>query len=55
MGSHLSLETLVNFLKANDMSKLQSVYLLHLSDGNSDADYFKKTVEGIVGVPVYIA
>jgi phosphoribosyl 1,2-cyclic phosphodiesterase len=54
MRNHLSIENLVEFIKANDMSKLQEVYLLHLSMGNSDAEAFKKTISGLTGKPTYI-
>ena len=37
LKSHLALETLMDFLKANDMSKVEEIWLLHLSDSNSDA------------------
>jgi len=55
LRNHLSLETVVTFLKANDLSSLQEIYLLHLSNNNSDANLFKKTIQEITGVPVYIA
>ena len=53
--SHFSLENVKKFLLANDLSKLQEVHLIHLSDGNSNAEQFKKEVQQIVGVPVYVA
>ena len=55
LHSHLSLKNACEFLRANDLSQLRECYLLHLSDGNSNAEEVKKTVQGIVGVPVYIA
>jgi len=53
LKNHMSIETAKGFFRANDMSKVEEIYLLHLSDGNSDEDYFKKTVEEITGKPVY--
>ena len=53
--SHMSLETVLDFLKANDLSKLQEVHLLHLSSSNSDSKLFKQRVAEITGKPVYIA
>lgn len=53
--SHFSLENLVDMLKANDWSKLQECWLIHLSKENSNEGYMRKVVQGILGKPVYIA
>lgn len=53
--SHMSLENFIEFLRANDMSKVRQIYLLHLSDGNSDAEGFKRQVQQETGAEVYIA
>ncbi len=53
--SHFELSNVKQFLKVNDLSKLQEVHLLHLSDRNSDAEQFKREIQAIVGVPTYIA
>lgn len=55
LKSHFSLEHVKEFLKANDLSKVQEIWLLHLSDGNSDADRFKREIMAVCGKPVYIA
>jgi len=55
LTSHFSLENVKEFLQANDLSKVQEIWLLHLSDGNSDAERFKKEIMEVVGRPVYIA
>ena len=55
MKSHMSLETLKGFLEANDLSKVQEIWLLHLSNGNSDEDGFKRSVEGWTGKIVKVA
>ena len=47
LESHMSLEHFVEFLQANDLSELKEIYLLHLSNDNSDEDLFKKTVQSI--------
>lgn len=52
--SHFDLNHLKEFFRANDLSKLQEVWLLHLSDGNSDEGQFKREIQEIVGKPVYI-
>lgn len=54
MRSHFSLENVKIFLKANDLSKLDETWLLHLSDANSDAIRFKKEIAELTGKPVYI-
>ena len=53
--THMSIETLLGLLKANDMSAVRQIYLLHLSDGNSDAEAFKRQVQQETGAEVYIA
>jgi phosphoribosyl 1,2-cyclic phosphodiesterase len=53
--SHMSLETCKEFLQANDLSQVRDITLIHLSDGNSDAEQFKLEIEGLTGKPVYIA
>lgn len=53
--THMSIETLLELLRANNMSKVRQIYLLHLSDGNSDAEAFKRQVQQETGAEVYIA
>jgi len=53
--THMSIETLLDLLRSNDMSKVRQIYLLHLSDNNSDAEAFKKMVQQETGAEVYIA
>jgi phosphoribosyl 1,2-cyclic phosphodiesterase len=55
LRSHFSLENVLEFLRANDMSKVQEIYLLHLSDNNSDEAMFKRRVQEVTGKPVYVA
>lgn len=52
--SHMSLETLHQLLMANDKSKLQQVYLLHMSSDNGDADSAKKAVQQLTGAQVIV-
>lgn len=52
--SHFSLENLISFLKACDLSRLQEVYLIHLSDSNSDESLFKREIQKVTGRPVYV-
>lgn len=55
ISSHMSLETTIGFLEANDLSQVRNIILIHLSDGNSDEIYFKNKVESVTGIPTYIA
>ncbi len=55
MQSHMSLENLIEFLKANDLSKVQEIYLLHLSDDNSNERKIRQEVQKLTGKKVYIA
>lgn len=55
MNTHMSIETLIDMLKANDLSSLEEVHLLHMSDSNSDEAAFRTAIQRIVGVPVYVA
>ena len=53
--SHFEFENSKSFIKLNSSEKLQVVWLLHLSDSNSDEELFKREVQELTGVPVYIA
>jgi phosphoribosyl 1,2-cyclic phosphodiesterase len=52
--NHFSLERLLDFLKANDLTRIREVYLIHLSDNNSDADMFKRAVQIETGAEVFV-
>lgn len=53
--SHFGLEKVAEFMRATDRSRLKEVWLLHASNGNSDAAMMKRTIQGIAGCPVYVA
>ena len=55
LKSHFSLEHVKEFLKANDLSQVKEIWLLHLSDRNSDAELFKREIMELTGKPVYVA
>lgn len=55
MRSHFSLENVMDFLRANDLSRVEEIHLLHLSDNNSDEAYFRRRVQEVSGKPVYVA
>ena len=52
--NHLSLESLVEALKAADLSRCKKIYVLHLSDGNSNEEVIKRTIQELTGVEVVI-
>lgn len=52
--NHMSLETLLDLLRANDLSKLKQIYVLHLSDSNSDENYIREEIQKLTGVPVVV-
>lgn len=53
--SHMSLEQLVSLLKANDLSRLKEVHLLHLSAGNSNERQMIERIQTEIGCPVWAA
>lgn len=55
LKSHFSLEHVKDFLQVNDLSRVQEIHLLHLSDGNSDEERFKREIAELTGLPVYVA
>ena len=55
MQSHMALENVKDMLRANDLSKVKEIYLIHLSAANSDAEQFKREIQELTGKPTYIA
>jgi len=53
MHSHMSIDTVLDMLRANDLTNLRQIYLLHLSDTNSDESAFKERVQRLTGAEVY--
>ena len=47
VGHHMSLDTCLEFLRANDMRQVRNIVLLHLSSLNSDSKKFAKSVQSI--------
>lgn len=52
--NHMSLETLVEALKAADLSRTKRIYVLHLSDLNSDEEIIKRTIQERTGIEVVV-
>ncbi|PYE49815.1 MBL fold metallo-hydrolase [Paenibacillus barcinonensis] len=55
LRSHFSLENVKDFIRANDMRRVQEIHLLHLSDNNSDEALFKREIMALTGKQVYVA
>lgn len=53
--THMSLERLIDMLKANDLSTVEEIHLLHLSDQNSDEEQFRLAIQKATGKPVFVA
>jgi phosphoribosyl 1,2-cyclic phosphodiesterase len=52
---HLSLEDVLGFLAANDLSRCREIHLLHLSSSNSDAGLFQRKVREATGITTRVA
>ena len=53
--SHMSIENCIEMLRANDLSQVKEIWLIHLSSSNGDAEDFKRRVQEATGCPTYIA
>ena len=53
LKNHMSIQTAGEFFRLNDMSRVQEIYLLHLSSINSDPEQFRDVIETITGRPVF--
>lgn len=53
--SHFSIENVLDFLKAHDLSMVTEIWLIHLSENNADPALFKRMVQEATGKPVYVA
>ncbi|WP_321437133.1 MBL fold metallo-hydrolase [uncultured Bacteroides sp.] len=54
--SHMSLEKTIKFIKAQtDISKVERIILIHLSESNSDQKEFRDTMQEATGIITYIA
>lgn len=55
IDSHLSLETCLKVLEGNDLSRVNNIVLIHLSNRNSDANAFKNAVRLATEKNVWVA
>ena len=52
--SHFSLDNVRAFLTANDLRRVQHIYLLHVSGGNGDRESFGRDIKALTGIPVTV-
>ena len=55
LESHMSFHTCLEALQANDLTKVNNIVLIHLSDGNSNEIEFKRDIHAQTGKSVHIA
>jgi len=55
LRSHMSLEQVIKFLAANDLTQVREIILIHLSADNSDAEMFQREIQRATGKPVRVA
>jgi len=55
MTSHFSLDNLMDWLKASDLSTTRHIVLLHMSAGNSDERKMVRDVHKLTGIPTTAA
>lgn len=55
LTSHMEIETTKAFLKANDLTRVNNIVLLHLSMGNSSKDQFTREIVELTGKQVHVA
>ncbi|WP_029544609.1 MBL fold metallo-hydrolase [Selenomonas sp. AB3002] len=53
--THMSIEKLEEYFSTYDELTAKEITLIHMSDGNSNAEDFKRRIERVTGVPVVIA
>ena len=54
LKTHLSLDNVIEFLKANDLESTREIHLLHLSSRNANAEQMKDTIVKMFGKPVFV-
>lgn len=55
LQSHMSIDTCLQFLQANDLTAVNNIVLIHLSDSNSHELDFAKNVNKMTGKNVHVA
>lgn len=52
--SHMSIATAIDWLESQNLSKCRRIYLMHLSEGSSNEEQFKRRVMEATGCPVSV-
>lgn len=55
LQGHMCIDTTIEALRANDLSRVNNIILLHLSEDNADPKRFQAMVQQATGKTVYIA
>jgi len=55
LESHMEFDVTKEFLASNDLSKVNNIVLIHLSDGNSDEKRFNSEIQNLTGKTVHVA
>lgn len=55
LNTHMELQTTKSVLRANDLSSVYNVVLLHMSENNGDEERFIREITELIGKPVQIA
>lgn len=54
LQSHFSIDNVKDFLRHNDLSGVQRIYLIHISGNNGDREKYKKEIIKFTGCPVTV-
>lgn len=54
-GSHMSVDTCIEALKSNDLSRVNNIVLIHISEGDGDPEAFQRKVQEETGKTVMSA
>ncbi len=53
--SHFEIENVKDFFKAQDLTKTESIHLIHLSDYNAEPRAFRTEIEALTGINTYVS
>lgn len=54
-SGHMSIETTIDTLRANDITAVMNIVLLHLSEEHADPETFRERVQSATGTRVWVA